>query len=64
MIGFSMTETAGQLVRASILETNPTISPLELKKEVFLRFYRNDFVPPLLQKILNHLKKEQGYELR
>ena len=39
MMGFSMTETARQLVRASIPERNPGISPLELKKEVFLRFY-------------------------
>lgn len=59
MMGFSMPETARQLMKAAILERNPGISRLELKKEIFLRFFGNDFSPPLLQKILNHLKKEQ-----
>ncbi len=59
MMGFSMYEAARQLVKASILERNPTISPWELKKEVFLRFYGNDFSSPLLQKILSHLEKEE-----
>ncbi|UCH00691.1 MAG: hypothetical protein JSU78_01600 [Deltaproteobacteria bacterium] len=59
MMGFSVTENARQLVRASILERNPGISPLELKKEVFLRFYRNYFPPSLLKKILNHIEKEK-----
>jgi len=59
MMGFSMYETARELVKASILEGNPAISPLGLKGEVFLRFYGNDFPPLLLQKILNHLEKEQ-----
>ena len=59
MMGLSMYETARQLVMASILERNSTISPLELKKEVFLRFYKDDFSPLVLQRILNHFEKEQ-----
>ena len=64
MMGFFMYEMARQLVKASILERNPGISPLELKKEVFSRFYENDFSPPLLQEILNHIESKKRYELR
>ena len=42
-MGFSMNETSRYLVTRFILENHPGISELELKKELFLRYYDSDF---------------------
>jgi hypothetical protein len=53
LMGCSMYDTAKQIVIASIQEMNPNISPLDLRKEVFLRFYKTDFTPAAREKILS-----------
>ena len=52
-MGCSMFDTAQEIVRSSILERNPRISSQELKKEIFLRFYGQDFGPEQKRKILD-----------
>ncbi len=42
VIGCSMFTFARTIVRASILQRNSDISPDDLRKELFLRFYGND----------------------
>ena len=51
-MGCSMHATAQALVRASILNKTPSISPAELRKAIFLRFYAQDFDPATREKIL------------
>ena len=48
----SMYDTAKALVIASIRERTPDISPSQLRREVFLRFYGSDFKPETRDKIL------------
>ena len=48
----SMYDTAKALVVASIRERTPDISPNQLRREVFLRFYGSDFNPVVRNKIL------------
>ena len=52
MIGFSMFETAKKLVMASLLSQSSQISRANLKKGLFLRFYKNDFSPEMRRKVL------------
>jgi hypothetical protein len=60
-MGCSMYETSRYLVIRSILEHNPHISEVELKQELFLKFYRDDFDPVQREKILKYLRdKNQG----
>lgn len=54
-MGCSMFDTAKEIVRSSILERHPHISMQELKKEIFLRFYGEDFEPEQKRKILDLL---------
>ena len=42
-IGIEMIEDAKKIVENSIKSKNPQISIIDLKIEVFKRFYRNDF---------------------
>ncbi len=56
-MGCSMFDTAKEIVRSSILERNPHISPQELKKEIFLRFYGQEFESEQKRKILDSLKQ-------
>ena len=56
-MGCSMCETSKLLVIHAIRENNPTISESELKKELFLRFYRDDFTPEQRKKILAYLTR-------
>ena len=54
-MGCSMYDTSSTyLVTRAILKENPHISQIDLRKELFLKFYRNDFNPIEQQKILNH----------
>lgn len=54
-MGWSMYQTSKQLVTRSILERNPHISEAELRQELFLKFYFNDFDQEQQNKILQHL---------
>lgn len=56
-MGCSMHATSKYLIIRAILEANPKISKKELKKEIFLRFYENDFDPVQREKILKHLEQ-------
>jgi hypothetical protein len=51
-MGCSMFDTAKEIVRSSIRERNPNLSEREMRKEIFLRFYGNDFSPQQKEKIL------------
>ena len=55
MMGLSMYTTSKKLVTDAILRDNPDISKAELRKELFLKFYGNDFTREEQQKILFHL---------
>lgn len=52
MMACSMYDTAKALVVSSILDKTPDISPSQLRREVFLRFYGSDFDPVTTKKIL------------
>jgi len=54
-MGCSMYETSKYLIIRAILEENPNISKAGLRRELFLKFYRNDFDPIQREKILRHL---------
>ena len=51
-MGFSMFNFARKQVEASILSTNPKADGKEIKRELFLRFYGQDFTPLEREKIL------------
>ncbi|MBI3313238.1 MAG: hypothetical protein HYZ83_03305 [Candidatus Omnitrophica bacterium] len=54
-MGCSMFDLAKELVKSSILQNDPDISPSLMRQELFLRFYGNDFNPAARQKIVHHL---------
>ncbi|MCX5866854.1 MAG: hypothetical protein NT009_05110 [Proteobacteria bacterium] len=54
-MGFSMFETARSMVIAGIKNKNPNIGDKELKKEIFLHFYEEDFSPEEADKIIKSL---------
>lgn len=56
MMGCSLYETSRFLIKRAILESNPSISQKELRKELFLKFYRNDFSPEECERIANYLQ--------
>ncbi len=56
-MGSSMFDTAKQIVRSSILNKNPQSSSQELKKEMFLRFYGQEFNESQRKNILNSLNR-------
>ncbi len=51
-MGFSMFDMARRQVVASIKGRRPDVSDKELRKEIFLRFYGQDFSPEEQEKIL------------
>lgn len=55
-MGFSMYDTAKQIVQSSIRNQNPKISRREMRKETFLRFYGKDFKLDFRDKILKFLE--------
>jgi hypothetical protein len=55
LMGCSMYDTAKQIVRSSIYNKHPQISAEQAKKEIFIRFYGQDFSQPVLEKILSVL---------
>lgn len=54
-MGCSMNKTSRFLVMQAILERDPNISKTDLRKEIFLKFYENDFDQKSRDKILNFL---------
>ena len=54
-MGCSMYDLSKRLVTGAILEKDPSITPKALKRELFLRFYGNDFDPVRCAKILKHI---------
>lgn len=54
-MGCEMFDAAKQIVVSSLRQENPNISPAELRQKVFLRFYKDDFTPAQLEKILARL---------
>ena len=57
LMGWSMHQTSKLLITQAIMEENPLFNEAELKKELFLRFYRDDFNDDQRDKILTHLEK-------
>jgi len=55
-MGSSMYDTSKFLVIRAIKEENPGISKSSLRKEIFLRYYRDDFDPQARDQILSHLE--------
>lgn len=56
-MGSSMYETSRYLITRSILENNPSISKKDLRVELFLKFYKNDFSVEECERITKHLQK-------
>lgn len=56
-MGCSMFDFAKRLVVSSLLKDNPNLSPAMLRKELFLRFYGNDFDAKQRQKIIEYLTR-------
>lgn len=56
-MGCSMYETSRYLIQRSILENNPEISKKALLKELFLKFYKNDFTSAECERIIKYLQK-------
>jgi len=55
-MGCSMHETSKYLLTRAILEASPNITKKELKVELFLKFYSNDFDSFQKAKIVHHLR--------
>ena len=58
-MGCSMHAMAQALVRASVLARAPQVSPAELRRALFLRFYGTDFDPATRDRILRALARER-----
>lgn len=54
-MGCSMYDFSKSLVTHSILESSPNLTPVEIRRELFLRFYGNDFDSAKRQRILEYL---------
>ena len=52
LMGCSMFVTAKKIAKSAIYNQHPSISPEEMKREIFLRFYAQDFRPADREKIL------------
>jgi len=57
-MGCSMYETSKSLLIRSILESCPNISRVNLKTELFLRFYGDEFDEATRAKIIKHIENE------
>jgi hypothetical protein len=55
LMGCSMYDTAKQIVRSAIYNSRPGITDKDLKKEIFLRFYGQEFSPSEREKFLSAL---------
>ena len=57
LMGASMHDFSKKLVKSSILEKNPKITPSDLLAQLFLRFYGNDYDPIQREKIVDYLTR-------
>ncbi len=60
-MGFSMFDMARRQVVASVKMNHPEADIQEIKKQIFLRFYGQEFSPNNQMKILMHILKK-GHE--
>ena len=56
LMGCSMFDSARQIVRSSIYNKHPDITESQMKKEIFLRFYGQEFTTEDKKKILAALR--------
>jgi hypothetical protein len=57
IMGCSMFDTAKRIAEASILREKPNVNPVELRVQLFVRFYKRDFSEVERARIINHLRK-------
>ncbi len=55
-MGCSMYDFSKRLVASSILRENPNLPPAARRRELFLKFYGNDFDDLRKEKIIQHLE--------
>lgn len=60
LMGCSMYDTAKKIVRSSIYNSRPGITEAEMKKEIFLRFYGQDFSQAERDKFFSALASDIG----
>jgi len=58
LMGCSMYDTAKQIVRSAIYNSRPGITDAEIKREIFLRFYGQEFSESDREKLLSALASE------
>ena len=58
LMGCSMYDTAKQIVRSAVYNSRPGITDVEMKKEIFLRFYGKEFSRADREKFLSTLTSE------
>ena len=58
LMGCSMYDTAKEIVCSAINNSHPGITGVEIKKEIFLRFYGQDFSQADKEKFLSSLASE------
>jgi len=58
LMGCSMYDTAKQIVRSAIYNSRPGITEVEMKKEIFLRFYGPEFSQAERERMLSALVSE------
>ncbi len=58
LMGCSMYDTAKKIVRSAIYNNRPEITDEEMKKEIFLRFYGQEFSRADREKFLSALTAE------
>ncbi len=57
-MGFSMFDTAHKQVVASVKMNKPDVDMKTMRKEIFLRFYGQEFSSKELEKIMPHINKD------
>jgi hypothetical protein len=60
LMGCSMYDTAKQIVRSAIYNSRPDITDTEMKKEIFLIFYGQDFSQAERDKFFSALASDIG----
>jgi hypothetical protein len=59
-MGCSMYDTAKEIVRSAIYNSRPRITDAEIKREIFLRFYGQEFGEDDREKLLSALGADSG----
>lgn len=54
LMGCSMYDMAKKIVQSAILAQHPAITPQEMKREIFLRFYGQEFSPADKEKLFSY----------